>query len=120
VIVGDGNGCVNSSTEYVLISGIEVLSDQNISVYPNPSSGNFIVEFSCAEASENRLLEIDVVNMLGQKVFSSTEKITTVDSKKKIDLSDTAPGVYFVQIKSINDGTGHSFAGVRKKIIIAE
>jgi len=111
VIVGDTNGCVNSFTEYVLISGIDdVMGDANISVYPNPSSGNFIVEWL------NGLMvgevSIQVVNTLGQKVFSSLQKISAIDFKKEIDLSGIARGVYFIEIKTANEF-------VRKKILIA-
>ena len=112
VVVGDSNSCKNSFTVYILISGInDIVSDANISIYPNPSSGNFIVEllngFIAGEIS------IDVVNVIGQRVFSSTEKISTAHWKKQIDLHDIARGVYFIEIKTENEF-------MRKKILIAE
>src|SRR6185295_14487631 len=39
VMVGDSNGCVNSATTYVLISGVDEVDNAGISIYPNPSSG---------------------------------------------------------------------------------
>ncbi|HYV90569.1 MAG TPA: PKD domain-containing protein [Chitinophagales bacterium] len=111
VIVGDSNNCVNSANQYVLISGIAELSDANISIYPNPSDGNFMVELSNGLIAGQ--VSIDVVNSLGQKVFSIEEKITATDIKKEIDLSDVARGVYFIGIKTENEF-------VRKKILLTK
>src|SRR6185436_15567486 len=44
VIVSDSNGCVNSASIKVIISGIDDMSDAYVLIYPNPSDGNFIVE----------------------------------------------------------------------------
>ncbi len=109
VIVGDSNGCVNSATQYVLIEGIGESADDNaIAIYPNPSSGDFMVEwldgFMAGEIS------IDVVNTLGQKVFSS-EEIITPSSSKEISLQNISAGIYFLEIKSES-------IFVKKKIII--
>jgi PKD repeat protein len=110
VIVSDSNGCVNSATTYVLISGINDLGgDSNISIYPNPSDGNFIVELVLSENSGE--VSIDILNTLGQEVFSSQQKISSAVIKQEMDLSDVARGVYFIQIK-----TEKEF--VRKKILI--
>jgi len=116
VIVGDSNGCVNSFTVYILISGIdEVSGDANVSIYPNPSSGNFIVEWLNGLASGEMVGEvsIQVVNTLGQKIYSSSQKISAADKKMEIDLRDAVPGIYFIEIKTQNEF-------VRKKILIAD
>src|SRR5206468_367263 len=44
VIVSDSNGCVNSLTVYVIISGIEEVYTKDILIFPNPSTGKFIVQ----------------------------------------------------------------------------
>jgi len=127
VIISDANGCVNSTTLYVLISGIqEAMSDGSILIYPNPSSGSFIVEWLNPERIGTGGLmagevSIDVVNILGQKVFSSEESqsIGTAANfskgvytyKKEIYLSDVARGVYFIEIKTEN-------IFLKKKVII--
>jgi len=111
VIVSDSNGCVNSANQYVLISGIDEVNDSNISIHPNPSNGNFIVELLQSENFGE--VSIDILNTLGQKNFSSAEKISSHEWKKEIDLHTAASGVYFIEIK-----TEKEF--VRKKILITK
>ncbi|HYV90619.1 MAG TPA: T9SS type A sorting domain-containing protein [Chitinophagales bacterium] len=119
VIVGDANGCINSWTTYVLISGIEDADDEaGIFIYPNPSSGSFIVEWLNGLMADE--VQIDVVNTLGQIIFSSADAPSIGTSsfsegmhsdKKEIDLSNMVSGVYFIEIKTTN-----VFA--RKKILL--
>src|SRR6266446_1059333 len=114
-ICSDLNGCVNSTSTYILISGVDDLNnDSNISIYPNPSSGKFIVEWLngpdlLGMANE---VSIDIINTLGQEVFSSQQKIPSMHWTKQIDLSNVSRGVYFIEIKTENEF-------VRKKIVIA-
>jgi len=114
VVVTDANGCVNSAITYVLISGIDNPGhDANISIYPNPSSGNFMVEWLNGLIAGE--VSIDIINTVGQIIYSSTESrsIGTSKFKKEINLGDVARGIYFVEIKTENEF-------VIKKIVIAE
>jgi PKD repeat protein len=111
VIVGDSNSCKNSTTTYVLISGIDEADDSGIFVYPNASSGNFMIDVVNAPADAG--ISIDVVNSLGQNIFSSVEKTSFSSFKKEIDLTEEASGVYFIHVKT-NDVL------VSRKIIITK
>jgi len=110
VIVSDSNGCANSSTTYVLISGFDEVEEAGIFIYPNPSPGNFTAELNEVGGNE---ISIDVVNTLGQNVFSCSEKISSSDFKKKIDLHNVARGVYFIEVRTKNEF-------LRKKIFIED
>lgn len=61
-------------------------------VYPNPSEGVFFIE-----SSKNRLT-IEISNVLGEKVYFEKSLNNDNGAIKKIDLSNSKKGIYFVQI----------------------
>jgi PKD repeat protein len=110
VFITDQNGCVSSTTTYILIDGIEdVNSGADVLVYPNPSNGNFIVDLLNSQIGD--VLKIKIYNTLGQEIFSSEEKITSAQWKKEIHMSSTPQGVYFLGVKN-------SFGFEQTKIIV--
>jgi PKD repeat protein len=110
VFVTDEYGCVSSASTYVLITGIEnEITDAGFSVYPNPSFGNFTVEYSGNEFSGNT--EFTIVNAIGQILYSSNENIST-SFKKNISIQNPADGIYFLVIKN-------AATSLRQKIIIS-
>ncbi|HYV94305.1 MAG TPA: kelch repeat-containing protein [Chitinophagales bacterium] len=115
VVVGDSNSCKNSFTVYVLITGIhDVMSDANISIYPNPATDGLMVEWLNGYAGNE--ISISILNALGQEIYSSELSRSTgtlANWKKEIDLHDAASGVYFIEIKSQN-------IFLKKKIIITK
>lgn len=66
-----------------------------INVYPNPSSGKFIIEFP----GLSQQMDIKIYNMLGEKVYSSPKAYT---ANTIIDISNQPNGIYFVRF---HDGT---------------
>lgn len=70
-----------------------------LSVYPNPSLGNFTVTLETG-ASENCEAAIEVINLLGQS-YSIDKGQWTVDNgrlMKEIQMSDVADGMYLVKV----------------------
>src|SRR6185295_10248451 len=66
VVITDEHGCVNSTTLYVLISGIEsLLSDEAFAIYPNPSTGKFVIEVL---NGTQRISSVQIINALGEEV----------------------------------------------------
>lgn len=99
VIIGDDNGCSSSASKYVTITGIELQnSTGSIHISPNPSNGNFTIEFS--KAGEEILL-VDIINTLGQKVYSLNREMAGIVLKKEIMLN-VPRGIYFAEIKTKN------------------
>jgi hypothetical protein len=93
-----------------LIDGIkDVNSDANVLVYPNPSDGNFIVEFLNGQIA--RELKLEIRNTLGQVVFYSEEKILASQQTKTIDLKALPSGIYFIELRTKN-------TSIKKKLII--
>jgi hypothetical protein len=64
-------------------------------LYPNPSEGTFKVEFSSANYDEEATL--DVVNMIGQKVYAQQIKLTEGELQSEIRLENQLAGMYLVK-----------------------
>jgi hypothetical protein len=103
VFITDSNGCTSSATAYVVIVGIDdLVADEVISVYPNPSKGKFTIEL-LHPLSLQHDRSFRIVNTLGQTVFYSEKEGSDVaDRKMEIDLHQPA-GVYFLQLITEND-----------------
>ena len=64
----------------------------NFNIYPNPSDGVFMIE------SDAPIFIIKVYNQLGMLVYQGL----TENGKHKIDLSNQAAGIYFVEVQNKN------------------
>ncbi len=78
-------------------AGISTLSNIDMQIYPNPTTGNVNV---IAEGVES----IDVIDMTGRTVMSTNESI--------VDMSNMANGVYMFRVNTVN---GSSMQKVVKK-----
>lgn len=75
-----------------------VVSDNALSVYPNPTGNLFNVNYNSTEYVKSLCLEIR--NALGQVVYSTTASSIHGEYKKTIDLSNENKGVYFIEINA--------------------
>ncbi len=71
-----------------------------LSVYPNPSTGRFVLE---AQAGSAGALRLSVYNSLGQEVIPAREITLATHWTEKIDLSGQPDGVYYLRM---SDGSG--------------
>ncbi len=109
VVISDSNSCVNSTTLYVEITGIDEVSDAGISVYPNPSDGIFTISFgNTIPASE---VTLQVTDAIGRSVYFHTTDHELQSPILQMDLHQLPRGVYFLTIRS-------SGFPMMKKIII--
>ena len=67
----------------------------NVSVYPNPNNGNFII----ALQNVNTPAQVEIYNMLGEKVQS--EKLNAANNTQ-IEMTSQASGVYFYRVLQEN------------------
>ena len=80
-----------------LPSNVEEISfNGHLSIYPNPTDGIFTIEMRDVQTD---IYTINILNVLGQEVFQSTNAINTY-YKENIDLSALQKGVYLIEIKS--------------------
>lgn len=66
-----------------------------LNIFPNPSKGVFNIDASLKESAD---VEISVMNVLGQQVYTATEHANAGKYNTAIDLTDKAEGVYMVTI----------------------
>jgi len=91
VTVTDANGCIGSDTVTAIVNGCSSLNkyaDNLVSIFPNPSSGMFIVSLPDANAVAS------VFDLTGKKVAT----FNLSNTKSQIDLSAFTDGIYFIEI----------------------
>mgnify|MGYP002833667559 FL=1 len=86
---------IRMSFDPAALSTDNVVSGE-FNVYPNPTTGVFIVELNNIKADDYK---ISVTNVLGQEVYTSTKELTTLFSER-IDLSSFDKGVYILEISN--------------------
>ncbi|MEO5674029.1 MAG: PKD domain-containing protein [Chitinophagales bacterium] len=117
VVIGDANGCSNSASINILISGIDALDETRIFISPNPSNGIFTIEWVNGSLTGN--FSINIFNAIGENIYTSPHLIQAGTGKgsgqhslkSEIELGEITGGIYFVEIKTKS-------SIVRKKIII--
>ena len=76
-------------------SNISELTASNVSIYPNPSNGNFIVSLS--NISEQ--VSVQVNDMQGRLIYSQVEGLR-VGKENAISLENVERGVYLISVSS--------------------
>ena len=66
-----------------------------IKVFPNPSNGAFHLT---AKRLSNKTVSIDVINTLGQVIYSTEQRVSSNDYSKTIDIVTAANGIYLLKI----------------------
>ncbi|WP_160328100.1 T9SS type A sorting domain-containing protein [Solirubrum puertoriconensis] len=74
-------------------TGVSKVLDRSISVYPNPSNGSFSLDVRGANAKEG--LKVEVLNSLGQRVYSSAARD---NFENKLELSHLAAGIHTLKV----------------------
>ena len=106
----DNNGCNNTATSnitaYVCV-GIDVIHESAVSVYPNPSSGEFIFETTQGFTPD----AVRIFDELGRQLMVLNN--TGNQNQVKLNLKEYASGIYIAVFSKGNDV-------VRKKLIKTE
>jgi PKD repeat protein len=101
VIVSDSNGCKNSTTSFVEITGIDVLNNESFSIYPNPSSDFIKLHLSSPPST------FSIFNLLGEKM--KEEKVSLLAGQAggndiTMDVSELPAGLYIVRAENATVG----------------
>jgi PKD repeat protein len=75
----------------------ESMLRNSLSIFPNPTNGEFTVEFNMNIGTT----QVEVVNLLNQVVYTNNVDVNT-NTALKVDLSSFGDGLYFVRIKAKN------------------
>ncbi|MBK6835848.1 MAG: T9SS type A sorting domain-containing protein [Bacteroidetes bacterium] len=89
--ITDANNC--SITNQVTVGsqvGLKHITSASTKIYPNPSTGVFMIDGLEKETT------LEVINVIGQVVYTTK----TNDAKTNIDLSNQANGVYYLKTNS--------------------
>jgi hypothetical protein len=109
VIVTDVNGCTSVSADYFFdyTPSANIIDEKTFEVFPNPAAQTLFIRFS---KSEN--VEMQIVNLTGQRIMSSHPKATS--DLYTLDISLLERGVYVLEI------TGSSGNNISRKVFIRE
>ena len=96
-----GNGTITNSNIPADITGLctvvtaenEVSTSRLVSIFPNPSGGNFTLTI----AGEGKLYHLEFYSIQGQMIYSTNKLMN--HSINKIDLSEFSKGIYFLKIR---------------------
>ncbi len=95
-IAPSGPWCVTPSMPAVAMAQDEIprsIVQSSFKVYPNPTTGNFILEL----AGNTDQVKVDIYVMWGEKLLSS---MLTGERRHEFSLSDKPVGVYFIRVVS--------------------
>ncbi len=95
--------CTTTTTQNIVVVPFGVGIDENslneqLSVFPNPNSGQFTVELELSQASD---IAIELNNVLGERVYQ-TNVAQRNYWRKEFDLASYVKGVYLLSISTKN------------------
>ncbi|RLD44115.1 MAG: hypothetical protein DRI86_08325, partial [Bacteroidetes bacterium] len=96
------NGCSSSDTLIITVlddvSINNTINNVNVSIYPNPSNGQFTLAIKGLEGN----FDMTIINLSGQVVYSNN-LTATINFSTKVNVRNLARGVYYVKLSN-NDG----------------
>lgn len=93
------NGCSSGFSGGYTVSGvgIEELADGMFTIYPNPSSGEFNLEF---EAVGGETYALSIYDEMGKLVYESTIQNQNGAYSHEVKLNEVASGIYTISLKT--------------------
>ncbi|MEO5673048.1 MAG: T9SS type A sorting domain-containing protein, partial [Chitinophagales bacterium] len=107
VTVTNENGCSKTSpvtnvTSSCRMAEAEELLTSKLSLYPNPSNGQFIAELQFSE-DVNVQADIEILNTLGQSIYLNRTAVVNGKMIEEVKFDGSVPaGNYFVRVTAGN------------------
>ncbi|MBN1187724.1 MAG: T9SS type A sorting domain-containing protein [Bacteroidales bacterium] len=103
--IRDFNECNASLTDTLKVNAYvnvdDLISSWQINVFPNPTKNKTYIRLI---GYERPSLQVDIINLNGQKVYNAVFNKINSDSLLEIDLSDKPKGVYILYLNNKNSG----------------
>ena len=87
----DSNLCPPTTAS---LPAMNVQKDEMVTIFPNPSNGNFIVNYHFADNNST----LQILDIMGRLMY--TERIMENEGKKEVNLSNLANGIYYFRVIS--------------------
>jgi hypothetical protein len=78
---------------------IQTPANYGFSISPNPNNGKFSIHNN---SPNTRLFQINILNTLGQIIYQKSSTLLKRNTNEGIDISHSAPGIYYLKIKEMN------------------
>ncbi|MDB9895272.1 T9SS type A sorting domain-containing protein [Flavobacteriales bacterium] len=95
-VVSDANGCLSDTAYFSITTGVDEILDSRLLVYPNPVNDILNIDFTF---KNNQSVELKIVNILGEVMYSEKVTQTELSYSNKFDFSKFSKGLYFVKLK---------------------
>ena len=96
----------NGIRVHVLTGVGDVHQQHNLSLYPNPNNGSFILS---GKLNKSQSIQLDIINTIGQVVHSEMITANTGELNKEIQLSNVANGIYLLRLNINGETTAIRF-----------
>ncbi|HYV94713.1 MAG TPA: fibronectin type III domain-containing protein [Chitinophagales bacterium] len=93
---GEYSASIFGNTTYRLAASAD--GSVSFGVFPNPSNGEFSLQFN--GAADNTSAEITIENVYGQTIYSAVRNYYQGLNEEKISIPNAASGMYLVKVKS--------------------
>lgn len=77
----------------VVVHTEAILSENTISLFPNPNSGSFTLQL---DELKNKTVKVSFTNVYGQSILSTTYEDLQDSFSRQIHLKNCSPGIYFM------------------------
>ncbi len=99
----DVNGCTNTASVTISVNVCTGLADASlangVNIFPNPNNGSFTLSINANVGD----MTIEIVDMQGRVVSSSTEKNVQAGFSKQISMEKVSNGVYMLRLTTSSE-----------------